>query len=35
MGLFKEIVSRSRRAPSHYRRQEREWIDIARRETAG
>jgi len=30
--LFDEILSRSRRAPSHYRRQEREWIDIARRE---
>lgn len=30
--LFDEILTRSRRAPSHYRRQEREWIDIARRE---
>ena len=35
MGLFKEVLSRSKRAPGHYRRQEREWIDIARRETAG
>jgi hypothetical protein len=30
--LFDEILTRSRRAPGHYRRQEREWIDIARRE---
>jgi hypothetical protein len=30
--LFEEILNRSRRAPRHYRRQEREWIDIARRE---
>jgi len=30
--LFDEILTRSRRAPRHYRRQEREWIDIARRE---
>jgi hypothetical protein len=35
LGLFKEILSRSKRAPGHYRRQEREWIDIARREVAG
>jgi hypothetical protein len=35
LGLFKEILSRSRRAPGHYRRQERDWIDIARREAAG
>lgn len=34
LGLFKEILSRSRRAPGHYRRQERDWIAIARRETA-
>jgi len=33
--LFDEILSRSRRAPRHYRRQEREWLDIARREAAG
>jgi hypothetical protein len=33
--LFTEILTRSRRAPSHYRRQEREWIDVARREAAG
>jgi hypothetical protein len=33
--LFDEILNRSRRAPRHYRRQEREWIDIARREGAG
>jgi hypothetical protein len=33
--LFDEILTRSRRAPHHYRRQEREWIDIARREAAG
>jgi hypothetical protein len=33
--LFDEILTRSRRAPRHYRRQEREWIDIARREAAG
>jgi hypothetical protein len=32
--LFDEILTRSRRAPSHYRRQEREWIDIARREAS-
>jgi hypothetical protein len=30
--LFQEILTRSRRAPHHYRRQESEWIDIARRE---
>jgi hypothetical protein len=30
--LFDEMLTRSRRAPGHYRRQEREWIDIARRE---
>ena len=30
--LFDEILARSRRAPRHYRSQEREWIDIARRE---
>lgn len=30
--LFDEILTRSRRAPRHYRSQEREWIDIARRE---
>jgi hypothetical protein len=30
--LFDEILTRSRRAPRHYRRQEHEWIDIARRE---
>jgi hypothetical protein len=35
MGLFKEILTRSRRAPGHYRRQEREWIDIAGREAPG
>jgi len=35
LGGFKEILSRSKRAPGHYRRQEREWIDIARREVAG
>jgi len=35
MGLFKEILARSRRAPGHYRRQERDWIDIARREATG
>jgi len=33
--LFDEILTRSRRAPRHYRSQEREWIDIARREAAG
>ena len=32
--LFDEILARSRRAPGHYRRREREWIDIARREAA-
>lgn len=31
--LFDEILTRSRRAPGHYRRQEREWIDIARRKS--
>jgi hypothetical protein len=31
-GLFDEILTRSRRAPRHYRRQQSEWIDIARRE---
>ncbi len=35
MGLFKEVLSRSRRAPRHYRRQEREWIDIAQRGATG
>lgn len=30
--LFDEILNRSRRAPRHYRRQQSEWIDIARRE---
>jgi hypothetical protein len=30
--LFQEILTRSHRAPRHYRRQESEWIDIARRE---
>jgi hypothetical protein len=30
--LFDEVLARSRRAPRHYRRQEQEWIDIARRE---
>jgi hypothetical protein len=34
-GLFEEVLARSRRAPSHYRRQQREWIDIARREASG
>jgi hypothetical protein len=34
-GLFEEILTRSRRAPSHYQRQQREWIDIARREASG
>jgi len=29
--LFGEILSRTRRAPSRYRRAEREWIDTARR----
>jgi hypothetical protein len=33
--LFDEILTRSRRSPGHYRRREREWIDIARREVAG
>jgi hypothetical protein len=33
--LFDEILTRSRRAPRHYRHQEREWIDIARREATG
>jgi hypothetical protein len=33
--LFDEILTRSRRAPRHYRRQEHEWIDIARREATG
>ena len=35
MGVYKEILACSRRAPGHYRRQEREWIDLARREAAG
>lgn len=30
--LFDEVIARSRRAPRHYRRQEQEWIDLARRE---
>jgi hypothetical protein len=30
--LFDEILTRSGRAPRHYRSHEREWIDIARRE---
>jgi len=33
--LFNEILTRSKRSPGHYRRHEREWIDIARREAAG
>ena len=33
--LFDEILTRSRRAPRHYRRQQSEWIEIARREAAG
>jgi hypothetical protein len=33
--LFEEILTRSRRSPHHYRRREHEWIDVARRETAG
>lgn len=33
--LFDEVLARSRRAPRHYRRQEAEWIDVARREAAG
>ena len=33
--LFAEILARSRRAPRHYRRQQSEWIDIARREATG
>jgi hypothetical protein len=33
--LFDEILTRSRRAPRHYRRQQSEWIHIARREAAG
>jgi hypothetical protein len=30
--LFSDILTRSKRAPSHYRRRERYWIDIASRE---
>jgi len=33
--LFDEILARSQRAPRHYRRNEREWIDIARKKAAG
>ena len=29
--LFDEVLSRSRRAPGHYRREQRDWIDLARR----
>lgn len=32
--LFDEVVRRSRRAPGHYRREQREWIDLARRGVA-
>jgi hypothetical protein len=32
--LFDEILTRSGRAPRHYRVHQREWIDIARREAA-
>ncbi|HEX3863800.1 MAG TPA: tetratricopeptide repeat protein [Stellaceae bacterium] len=32
--LFNEILTRSRRAPRHYRGHEQKWIDIARREGA-
>ena len=34
LDIFKEVLSRSQRAPGHYRRQEREWINIAKREAA-
>jgi hypothetical protein len=33
--LFGEILTRTRRSPGHYRRRERQWIDIARREAPG
>ena len=29
--LFAEVLSRCRRAPSHYRREQHDWIDLARR----
>ncbi|HEX3952114.1 MAG TPA: tetratricopeptide repeat protein, partial [Stellaceae bacterium] len=32
--LFEDVINRSRRAPSHYRRRERQWIDVARHEAA-
>jgi hypothetical protein len=32
--LFAEILAHARNAPGHYRRSEREWIEIARREAA-
>src|SRR5579864_6850580 len=33
--LFTDILTRSRRAPSHYRRRERQWIEVAQREATG
>jgi len=32
--LFREVLTRSRRAPGHYRRRERPWIAMAQRELA-
>ena len=32
--LFDEVVRRSRRAPTHYQREQRAWIDLARRGVA-
>lgn len=32
--LFAEVLKRAKVAPSYYQREQREWIDIARRETA-
>ncbi|MBP6750159.1 MAG: hypothetical protein KA144_11005, partial [Xanthomonadaceae bacterium] len=32
--VFAEVLKRAKVAPSYYQREQREWIDIARRETA-
>lgn len=32
--LFSDVIARAKRAPGHYRRRERHWIDLARREAA-
>lgn len=32
-GIFAEVLKRAKVAPSYYQREQREWIDIARRES--